>query len=198
MHSREAALNRLRTSSDDEPVGVTNVGIFGEGIDTPALNAVAFIEARKSPVDVIQAVGRAMRLSPEKEFGYIIVPLEIPPGKDPEAWLESRENDDGYKELAQILVALRAHDGRIEDSLAQMLRIHVPDDEEEHEHLVTVATPNGFDHALVTCPARRSGTRAGLADSQIERARPAQGERNCALGQRRHNGVQAPGRRVRS
>ena len=33
-----------------------------------------------------------------------------------------------------------------------MLRIHVPDDEEEHEHLVTVATPNGFDHALVTCP----------------------------------------------
>ena len=152
VQEREAALNRLRTSTADAPVGVTNVGIFGEGIDTPALDAVAFIEARKSPVDVIQAVGRAMRLSPEKQFGYIIVPLEIPPGKDPEAWLESRENDDGYKELAQILVALRAHDGRIEDSLAEMLRIYVPDDDEDHEHLVIIATANGFDHALVACP----------------------------------------------
>ena len=151
LDKREEALNALRTATAAEPVGVTNVGIFGEGIDTPALDAVAFIEARKSPVDVMQAVGRAMRLSSNKDFGYIVVPLEIPLGKDPEAWLESRQNDDGYKELAQILVALRAHDGRIEDSLEELLQVHMPADEDEYENLVTIRTPEGYTHAIVTC-----------------------------------------------
>ena len=42
---------------DGTPHGVLNVGIFGEGTDSPSLSAVAFLEPRKSPIDVIQAVG---------------------------------------------------------------------------------------------------------------------------------------------
>ena len=86
--ARENAKGRLAEASYGEPYGVLNVGIFGEGTDSPSLNAVAFLEARKSPIDVIQAVGRAMRTSkPNKEMGYIICPILIPPNADPEKWL---------------------------------------------------------------------------------------------------------------
>ena len=117
---RENAKRRLAESSDANPHGIINVGIFGEGTDSPSLNAVAFLEARKSPIDVIQAVGRAMRTVPGKEMGYIICPILIPPNADPEQWLSVSSMDEGWQELGQILLALRAHDQRIEDNLADL------------------------------------------------------------------------------
>ena len=59
--ARDNAKTRLAEASEESPYGILNVGIFGEGTDSPSLNAVAFLEARRSPIDVIQAVGRAMR-----------------------------------------------------------------------------------------------------------------------------------------
>ena len=54
---REHAKARLMGATAESPHGILNVGIFGEGVDAPSLSAVGFLEARKSPVDVIQAVG---------------------------------------------------------------------------------------------------------------------------------------------
>ena len=76
---RDNAKRRLAEASPGKPHGIINVGIFGEGTDSPSLSAVAFLEPRKSPIDVVQAVGRAMRTAPGKEFGYIICPILIPP-----------------------------------------------------------------------------------------------------------------------
>ena len=152
--AREEALTMLAQATTENPAGVTNVGIFGEGIDTPSLSGVAFIEARRSPIDVIQAVGRAMRLSPDKQYGIILVPIVIPPGRDAEAWLESRPNSDGWKELGQILQALRAHDGRIEDRLSELLEIYVLDgpDNEEGTDLITIKDKNGTETYLWSGP----------------------------------------------
>ena len=152
--SREEALTKLKTATANAPAGVTNVGIFGEGIDTPSLSGVAFVEARRSPIDVIQAVGRAMRLSPNKKFGVILIPIEIPPGYDAEAWLESRPNLDGWKELGQILQALRAHDGRIEDRLADLMDLYVLDGEdgEEGTDLIAIKERSGTNVFLWTGP----------------------------------------------
>ena len=152
--AREEALTKLKTATADAPAGVTNVGIFGEGIDTPSLSGVAFVEARRSPIDVIQAVGRAMRLSTNKRFGIILIPIEIPPGYDAEAWLESRPNLDGWKELGQILQALRAHDGRIEDRLADLMDVYVldGDDGEEGTDLVAIKERSGTTVFLWTGP----------------------------------------------
>ena len=140
---REEALQGLRSATTNEPYGVSNVGIFGEGIDTPELNAVAFIEPRKSPVDVIQAVGRVMRRSAKKKMGYIVVPLAIPPRQNAEAWLEGCESTEGWKELGQILNALRAHDGRIERELAKLCVFVVPPQDEPAQHLVVVRDVQG-------------------------------------------------------
>ena len=124
--AREKAKERLAEASEESPYGIINVGIFGEGTDSPSLNAVAFLEARKSPIDVIQAVGRAMRTAPEKDLGYIICPILIPPNADPEKWLSTSEMEEGWKELGQILMALRAHDQRIEDELSDLLALYLP------------------------------------------------------------------------
>ena len=137
--ARENAKLRLAKSEETTPHGIINVGIFGEGTDSPSLNAVAFLEARKSPIDVIQAVGRAMRTSPGKEMGYIICPILIPPNTDPEKWLSSSAPEDGWQELGQILLALRAHDQRIEDNLAELLQLYVPAPPETESTIVAVA-----------------------------------------------------------
>ena len=123
---RDEAKRRLATADDDKPHGVLNVGIFGEGTDSPSLSAVAFLEPRKSPIDVVQAVGRAMRRAQGKELGYIIVPVVIPAGVDAERHLAVSDKHEGWRELGDILQALRAHDQRIEDALPEMLTIQLP------------------------------------------------------------------------
>ena len=123
---RDNAKQHLAAATAEAPHGIVNVGIFGEGTDSPSLSAVAFLEPRKSPIDVVQAVGRAMRTAPGKEYGYIICPILIPPNDDPERWLTRANPEEGWSELGQILLALRAHDSRIEDELADMLQVYVP------------------------------------------------------------------------
>ena len=136
---REQAKGNLANGTAAEPHGILNVGIFGEGTDSPSLSAVAFLEPRKSPIDVIQAVGRAMRTAPGKEMGYIICPIVIPPQADPEEWLQTSSQDDGWQELGQILLALRAHDERIEDKLSELITLYVPPPQEAVATAVSVA-----------------------------------------------------------
>ena len=136
---RDQAKGNLAQATSEHPHGILNVGIFGEGTDSPSLSAVAFLEARKSPIDVIQAVGRAMRTAPGKEMGYIICPIVIPPQADPEEWLQTSSKEDGWKELGQILLALRAHDERIEDQLSKLMTLYIPPAQEVVATAVSVA-----------------------------------------------------------
>ena len=137
--ARENAKSLLAQADDQNPYGIINVGIFGEGTDAPNLSAVAFLEARKSPIDVIQAVGRAMRTAPGKDMGYIICPIMIPPNVDAEQWLKTSSKEDGWQELGQILLALRAHDSRIEDNLAELLMLYIPPEPETEATVVAIA-----------------------------------------------------------
>ena len=138
--ARENAKAQLARADRENPHSIINVGIFGEGTDSPSLSAVAFLEARKSPIDVIQAVGRAMRTAPNKEMGYIICPIIIPPNKDAEQWLMTSGPEDGWQELGQILLALRAHDSRIEDNLSELLQLYIPPTPEIEATMVAIAS----------------------------------------------------------
>lgn len=109
-----AALRRLRHATDEGTLRLlSNVKLFGEGVDVPALDAVVFMEPRDSQVDVVQAVGRVMRKSEEtgKRFGYIVVPIPIEPGGDIAGALS--EGETGYRSVGKVLRALQAHDGRL-------------------------------------------------------------------------------------
>ena len=126
IHKPASLYQAFRPDEEENPHAAINVGIFGEGTDSPSLSSVAFLEARKSPVDVIQAVGRAMRTAPEKEIGYIICPIVIPENVDPEEWLSTSSKEDGWQELGQILVAMRSHDERIEEKLSELMTLRNP------------------------------------------------------------------------
>ena len=136
---REEAKARLAEGTLEKPHGVINVGIFGEGTDSPSLSAVAFLEARRSPIDVVQAVGRAMRTSPGKDMGYVICPIVIPLNADAENFLKTSNPQDGWKELGDILLALRAHDERIEDRLAELMTFYLPPEPEVVKTIVGIA-----------------------------------------------------------
>lgn len=88
---------------------LTNARCLSEGVDVPALDAVLFLNPRNSVVDVVQSVGRVMRKSEGKDYGYIILPVAIPAGVKPSAALNDNQR---FKVVWQVLNALRAHDDR--------------------------------------------------------------------------------------
>ncbi len=88
---------------------ITNVRVLSEGVDVPSLDSVLFLSARNSQVDVVQSVGRVMRKSEGKKYGYIIIPVVVPADVEPEHALDDNER---YKVVWTVLNALRAHDDR--------------------------------------------------------------------------------------
>nr|WP_261344541.1 type ISP restriction/modification enzyme [Gimesia benthica] len=108
---RDELMSWLKSSEADsnECRVLTNVRCLSEGVDVPSLDAVMFLSARNSQVDVVQSVGRVMRTSPGKKYGYIIIPVVVP--ADVEA---SKALDDNkrYQVVWSVLNALRAHDDR--------------------------------------------------------------------------------------
>ncbi len=140
VSQREAAKRNLASATQDTPHVVSNVGIFGEGTDSPALSAVAFLEPRKSHTDVIQAVGRAMRKTKGKDLGYIICPIVIPAGANAEQWLATSHPEDGWRELGDVLRALRAHDPTIVENLTDKLTIYTDDSDNEESTIIATVT----------------------------------------------------------
>jgi putative helicase len=90
---------------------LSNARCLSEGVDVPALDAVMFLSPRKSQVDIVQSVGRVMRLAPGKQYGYIILPVAIPSGMSPEDVLS---DNDTFRVVWEVLQALRAHDERFD------------------------------------------------------------------------------------
>ena len=88
---------------------LSNVRCLSEGVDVPSLDAVIFLAAKNSQVDVVQSVGRVMRRAEGKRYGYIIIPIVVPSDVDPEKALDDNKT---YAVVWDILNALRAHDDR--------------------------------------------------------------------------------------
>ena len=93
---------------------LSNARCLSEGIDVPALDAVMFLNPRNSIVDIIQSVGRVMRKTDGKNYGYIILPIGIPAGVEPE---EALGDNKKYKIVWDVLQALRAHDDRFNNTI---------------------------------------------------------------------------------
>lgn len=112
MLARNHKLDWLNEAAPENTVRIlSNAKCLSEGVDVPALDAVMFMNPRKSVVDVVQSVGRVMRKMAGKRYGYVILPIAVPGGVPPE---EALNNNDKYRVVWQVLQALRAHDERFD------------------------------------------------------------------------------------
>jgi superfamily II DNA or RNA helicase len=93
-----------------------SVKVLGEGVDIKNCDSVYFADVRGSMPDLVQAVGRALRMQPgEGKIASLVVPVLLGPGETPDNMLTSR----AYGGLAKLLEALRAHDARVVEQLAE-------------------------------------------------------------------------------
>lgn len=112
---KKERINWLKDSIEEGECRIlTNARCLSEGVDVPALDAVMFLNPRSSMIDIIQSVGRVMRKSEGKKYGYIILPIGISASEDPDKALD---NNDKYKLVWDVLQALRAHDDRFNNTI---------------------------------------------------------------------------------
>jgi superfamily II DNA or RNA helicase len=87
---------------------VSNARCLTEGVDVPAVDMVAFLSPRRSRVDIVQATGRAMRRSPGKTTGYVLVPLYVEQAEN--ETIEQAIQRAEFDEVWQVLQSLQEQD----------------------------------------------------------------------------------------
>ncbi|TDB88845.1 DEAD/DEAH box helicase [Actinomadura sp. KC216] len=110
---RRRALGSLRGAHHDggDLVRVVcNARVLTEGVDAPAVDAVAFIDPRDSMIDIVQGIGRALRTGGRTDkVARVIVPVLLGPEEDPQSALDG----SAYAQVWRVIRALRAVDGRL-------------------------------------------------------------------------------------
>ena len=115
---RAVRLDRLRYIDGDERRVLSNARCLGEGVDVPTLDGVAFIDPKHSQVDIVQAVGRAIRKAKDKGTATIVIPVFVDIETDPEGALDH----SAFDAIASVLRALRDHDETLAEQLDALRR----------------------------------------------------------------------------
>ncbi|MFC0181473.1 DEAD/DEAH box helicase family protein [Pseudarcicella hirudinis] len=108
LNSTDNALTREKVVRKYSKAGIaliTNARLLNEGFDIPAVDAVCFADERHSATDIVQAAGRAWRVSPGKEFGYILIPCLVGDTVD--------LDHDNVKNLRRTLSVLAGQDEQL-------------------------------------------------------------------------------------
>ncbi|MCZ4120280.1 DEAD/DEAH box helicase [Streptomyces sp. H39-S7] len=93
---------------------LSSVKVLGVGVDTWA-DAVIMCDVYGSMPDIIQTLGRALRMRPgDGKVATIVVPIFLGPGESTDQMITSPAYDD----LARFMEALRAHDAKAVEILA--------------------------------------------------------------------------------
>jgi superfamily II DNA or RNA helicase len=115
---RDRLISRFRHLSSGERGLLSNARCLGEGVDVPTLDAVAFVDPRRSTIDIIQAVGRAIRKAPDKAVGTILLPVFVGRDEDAAHVLDS----SAFRHVWDVVKALRAHDSALGEELDTLRR----------------------------------------------------------------------------
>ena len=113
---KESRLSWLRAEPQENKCKILfNVRCLSEGVDVPSLDAVVFLSPRKSPVEVVQTVGRVMRIAPNKKRGYVILPIVVQPGSIDDLILNKNKDFDVVWEILNALKSIDPTFGRAVD-----------------------------------------------------------------------------------
>lgn len=136
--ARRRILDRLRTPPGDWTV-ISSSRCLGEGVDVPAVDGILFAHPKESAVDIVQAVGRALRPHPDTlGISTIIVPIVVPDEDGEIGEIDPRE----YATMWRVIRALRAHDEPLGVALNTQ-RSHLSVDNPGLPGKITVVLPDG-------------------------------------------------------
>ena len=94
---------------------LSNCKVLSEGVDVPSVDSIAIIDPKGSVVDIVQAIGRALRQKPKQgKLATILVPVILDEDERPEDMYASGD----WRPLVSVLAALRAHDAKMVEMLA--------------------------------------------------------------------------------
>ncbi|WP_051205184.1 restriction endonuclease [Salinimicrobium xinjiangense] len=85
---------------------ITNARCLTEGIDVPNIDCIIFADPKKSKVDIVQALGRALRLKEGKEWGYVILPVVYDD-------VTNEIDNENFNDILTIVRGLAGNDERI-------------------------------------------------------------------------------------
>jgi superfamily II DNA or RNA helicase len=109
--------NSIMKEFKEAEIGImSNARCLTEGVDVPTVDTVAFIDPKKSLIDIVQATGRAMRKAEWKEKGYIFIPVVVGEDADSESIIENSDFDAVW----QVLQAMVDQDHRLEDTVSNL------------------------------------------------------------------------------
>ncbi len=97
---------------------ITNARCLTEGIDVPAVDMVAFLNKKRSKIDIIQAIGRSLRKVPGKVYGHVFLPLFVADNKG--ETLEQAVERADYREIWEVIQALSEQDEALEATIQQL------------------------------------------------------------------------------
>ncbi|MER6145198.1 Helicase associated domain protein [Streptomyces sparsogenes] len=84
-----------------------NVRLCVEGVDFPLADSVLFADPKQSTIDIVQAIGRALRIGPGmNKISTLVIPVLFGPGQR----AEDATFGTPYHLLHQVMIALKAYD----------------------------------------------------------------------------------------
>jgi superfamily II DNA or RNA helicase len=113
---RTYLLKELKELNNCDQFILSNARCLSEGVDIPSIDGIAIIDPRKSKTDIIQMIGRAIRLSDNKEKGTIILPIFI----NPEDSAEENLKKSNFKTVYEVINALKSHDENLAIELEEL------------------------------------------------------------------------------
>ncbi|MFE3498995.1 Helicase associated domain protein [Kitasatospora sp. NPDC059160] len=131
---------KAHTGEDGEECGILcNSRLLTEGIDVRSVDAICFADPKSSVIDIVQAVGRALRQSyREGKVSWVIIPVYLPTpeiGDDTATTHPAEVHDAGeavkaeadteieassFRTIWRVLRALAAHDARVVGRITEL------------------------------------------------------------------------------
>ncbi|WP_240152153.1 helicase associated domain-containing protein [Streptomyces mobaraensis] len=117
--TRSSQLEMLANPPRGRRVVLNNVRTLTEGVDVSSVDGICLVDPKSSQTDIVQAVGRALRLHPDHDRpALILLPVYVAPGESPQAVLEA----SSFRHVWRVLATLRDQDERMDAALTTARR----------------------------------------------------------------------------
>lgn len=115
-YERKEKLKKLKSNESENTILFSNARCLQEGVDIKNLDGIAFIEPKKSFIDIIQAVGRVMRINPGKKYGTILIPVFLEDSDN----IDKKILESRYSQIWRIAKALSRHDEYLLEKITEL------------------------------------------------------------------------------